>query len=126
MPSQYQSEEGKESLSRTTLDQSKILWPITLENTSTARWFKAKLADEYKELKHLSTESVRRSLKTDWKLSYKKAYRIAPRATAPESIRYLWETAALLHFIDSEGVELVYLDEFSLSSRQFAYKNWSK
>ena len=84
------------------------------------------LAEEYRELKSLSTKTIKRSLKADLKLSYKKAYRIASRVASPTRLRSLWETAMLLRCIDSNGVELVYFDEFSLSSRQFAFQNWSK
>ena len=98
----------------------------TSESTSIIEWFRTRLQEECKQLTACSDQTIRRTLKKDLGMSFKKTYRIAPKVTQPTNIRNLCECAMLLHSMESSGIELIYFDEFSISSKQFAFKSWSK
>ena len=84
----------------------------TSESTSIVEWFRARLQEECKQLTAYSNQTMRRNLKKDLRMSFKKIYRIAPKVTQSTNIRNLCECAMLLHSIESSGIELIYFDEF--------------
>ena len=46
--------------------------------------------------------------------------------TKNAKVRSLYQSAALLQALDEIGTELIYFDEFTISSRHFSCKIWSK
>ena len=44
----------------------------------------------------------------------------------PENVTNLWQRAMLLHMLDNDGLEIIYFDEFSVSTRHLNWKGWNK
>ena len=51
--------------------------------------------------------------------------RMLPTVT-PESIRKIFESAFIQHEAASKGVEIIYIDEFSINTRQHKFRGWSR
>ena len=77
------------------------------------------------QLWSLSKSSVRKITVKYLKYSYKKATNLHKKWLTAESIRKTWESAYIQLIMPHKGFELIYLDEFSVNSRNNNYYNWS-
>ena len=60
------------------------------------------------------------------KYSYKKSELHNPRWFTNEMIRSFFESAVIIMKLETEGIEVIYIDEFSLSSKKIGFHGWSK
>ena len=85
-----------------------------------------KLVKEHPELRPVSASTLGRIMKNEIKYSYKKSELSNPRWFTYEMIRSFFESAAILMKLETEGIEVIYIDEFSLSSKKIGFHGWSK
>ena len=64
-------------------------------------------------------------MRTQLRLSYKTLEKKHPTSTRPENWRKFFESAWVQSILEKQGVELIYLDEFSINTRHLIYKGWS-
>ena len=69
--------------------------------------------------------TIGRYMRTQRRLSYKTLEKKHPTSTRPENWRKFFESAWVQSILEKQGVELIYLDEFSIITRHLKYKGWS-
>ena len=77
------------------------------------------------DLPSLSKTSIRKILKKHLKYTYKKACKINPRTLLPVNIRKIHESLYIQVALEKKNYEIIYLDEFSLSTRKYVPYNWA-
>ena len=70
--------------------------------------------------------TIGRYMKSKLKLSYKTLEKKHPTSTKPENWRKFFESAWVQSTLEKQGVELIYIDEFSINTRHLKYKGWSR
>ena len=78
------------------------------------------------DLDNLSEWHIRKILKTYLNYSYKKLSKMNIKVMRPEYIRRFHESAIMQHMLLEVNYELIYLDEFSFSSRDNIFYGWGK
>ena len=81
---------------------------------SSLKW---KLLNNFKELKEISDSTIRRNLRNKLNMSFKRMIVMNPKSLIPESFSKMIQSASLLKILSDFGVELIFIDEFSISSR---------
>lgn len=74
----------------------------------------------------ISRSSTMRILKQKLGYRFKKLSKIERRSTQTSSQRKFFEAAMLQLKFENEGYEIIYFDEFSVSSRYNSFNGWSK
>ena len=85
---------------------------------------KSKLIDEFSEIGEVSSSTVGRFLKNEMNMSYKILEHKPAPATTLISIRKLLESASIHFELLSKGVELIFIDEFFVSTRHHKFRGW--
>ena len=79
-----------------------------------------------KGLESISSYSIRKILKEFLNYRYKTLHEVHPKTFDSENIRQFFESAYLQVLLERDGVEWIYVDEFSFSTRKQNYKGWVK
>ena len=87
---------------------------------------KEKLINEFSGLGSVSDKTIRKALKNDLGYSYKILENIEPKTISEDKIRTFYENAALQLMLDKKQYNIIYIDEFGLSSRKFKVYGWGK
>ena len=87
---------------------------------------KEKLINEFSGLGSVSDKTIRKALKNDLGYSYKILENIEPKTISEDKIRTFYENAALQLMLDKKQYNIIYIDEFGLSSRKFKIYGWGK
>ena len=95
-------------------------------NKITASNIKKKLGEQFEDLKSVSKSTIIRWLKKDLNCSYKKMTRNPEPALTPESLVKVLKVATIQQKLYSSGVEVIYVDEFSVNTRHHQFHGWSK
>ena len=95
-------------------------------NISQFQPFRIALLSVFGNLNSLSISTLNSFLKKRLNMNFKKRYRLEPRMTKNVKVRSLCQLAALLQALDETGIGLIYFDEFTISSRHFSCRSWSK
>ena len=95
-------------------------------NISQFQPFRTALLSAFGNLNSISMSTLNSFLKKRLKMNFKKRYRLEPRMTKNIKVRSLCQWAALLQALDEIGTELIYFDEFTISSRNFSCRSWSR
>ena len=74
----------------------------------------------------LSRSTVRRFLRNKLKMSFTKLSKISPKILSPESVHKIYRWSEAIKEITRSGVEVIFVDEFSLSSRPYKQYGWSR
>ena len=69
--------------------------------------------------------TIGRYMRTQLKLSYKTLEKKRTTSTRPKNWRKFFESAWVQSILENQGVELIYLDEFSINTRHLKYEGWS-
>ena len=77
-------------------------------------------------LNPISEIMIRRWLKQELQMSYKKLETKNINSFTNEKIRSLWESAAVLLKLEELKVEQIYIDEFTVSTRRNGFYGWTK
>ena len=85
---------------------------------------KKRLINKFSELESISDKTIRTALKNDLGYSYKILENIEPKTISEDKIRIFFENAALQLMLDKKQYNIIYLDEFGLSSRKFKVYGW--
>ena len=85
-----------------------------------------RLVKENPELRPVSVSTLGRIMKNEMKYRYKKSEVRNPRWFTNEMISSFFESAAIIMKLETEGIEVIYIDEFSLSSKKIGFHGWSK
>ena len=86
---------------------------------------KSKLIDEFSEIGEVSSSTVDRFLKNEMNMSYKILEHKPAPATTLISIRKLLESASIHFELLSKGVELIFIDEFSVNTQHHKFRGWA-
>ena len=78
------------------------------------------------EVKPISDTTVRRWMKRDLRMSFKKLERKNLNMFTPHKIRSFFESAAIQLKLEELRVEQIYIDEFSVNARHSNLYGWSK
>ena len=81
---------------------------------------KTKLLANFNEINDISEATVRRVVSKDLRFSFKKLEKIEPKTMTKDSIRSFLENSLILLEIQSWCKEVVYIDEFTVSSRHYS------
>ena len=81
---------------------------------------------EHPEVKPVSDTTVRRWMKRDLSMSFKKLERKNPNTFTPGKIRSLFESEAIQLKLWELEVEQIFIDEFSVNARHSSFYGWSK
>ena len=92
----------------------------------TRREVKHNLELVYPEVKPISDTTVRRWMKRDLKMSFKKLERKNLNMFTPNKIRSFFESAAIQLKLEELRVEQIYIDEFSVNAHRSNLYGWSK
>ena len=88
--------------------------------------FKNEVLKSFDDLEDCCSTTMINTIKNDLHLSYKKLYRLHPKMRESANIINLSQWAYILEKIQAAGIELIYFDEFSVYSRHFGFRGWSK
>ena len=92
----------------------------------TAFSIKKKLEEEFEDPKNISKSTITRWLKSDLNYSYKKMIRKPKPSLTHESLTKVMEAATIQHKLYSKGIEVIYVDEFLVNTRNHQFHGWSK
>ena len=95
-------------------------------NKITTSSIKKKLGEQFEDLKSVSKSTIIRWLKKDLNCSYKKMTRKPEPALTPESLGKVLEVAVIQQKLYAKGIEVIYVDEFSVNTRHHQFHGWSK
>ena len=87
---------------------------------------KHKLLSNFEGLKDISDSTVRRSLKAQLNMSYRKITVMNPKALISEKIDKMIRSGALLKILSDYWIELIFIDEFSVSSKGHKAYGWAE
>ena len=83
------------------------------------------LYDRHPGTPEVTLSTLGRCMKQDWGLSYKKLSKIHVSGVSHENVRRYFESAIIQCRLSSQGVELIFLDEFSVSNRHWLHRGWT-
>ena len=86
---------------------------------------RAHLIRKFPNAKIPCLSTIGRYMRTQLRLSYKTLNKKHPTSTRQENWRKFFESAWVQSTLEKQGVELIYLDEFSINTRHLKYKGWS-
>ena len=92
----------------------------------TAFNIRMKLGEKFEELKNVSKSTITRWLKSDLNCSYKKMARKSQPALTNESLTKVLQVATIQQKLYSQEVEIIYVDEFSVNTRNHQFYGWSR
>ena len=87
---------------------------------------RSKLKQKFNIDNKLSRSTVRRFLRNKLKMSFTKMSKICPKILSPESVHRIYRWSEVIKELTRTGVEVIFVDEFSLSSRSYKQYGWSK
>ena len=95
-----------------------------------SRWIaadlKVNLEQEFEDIAGISKSTIIRCLKRDLNWSYKKLEKKPAPALTNDSLRSLLQVATIQNSIHDKGVEIIFIDEFSINTRHHRFCGWSK
>ena len=91
----------------------------------TIKMVKEHLIDTFPSLSKISDFNVRRFLKKDMRYSYKKLSKKKPITKRQDRVRLYYESVAIQIWLEDQGIELIYWDEFTVSTRNYTYYGWA-
>ena len=94
--------------------------------TSSVRDIKTQLLLKFPDFGSIHNCTIARWLKQELWWSYKQMEKKSIKTVTSESIRKFFESAYLQNIIASKGVEMIYIDEFSINTRHHKFRGWSK
>ena len=80
----------------------------------------------FPELSRVSRSTIRRAMVSDLHYSYKRLEVKPPIAFSIDSIRSFHESAALFLALEDAGIEIIYIDEFTVASRKQGHYGWAQ
>ena len=84
------------------------------------------LISEFPVLSNLSKPTIGKSLRTQHEMSYRKLSRAVPKTLTEDSHRKMMETAAIMSHLEHQMIEVIFIDEFTVSGRSYKPYGWSK
>jgi hypothetical protein len=92
----------------------------------TVRMLKDAIEHNFEDIKTVSERTIRRTLKRDLRMSYKKLDKMVIKSKHPDNIRKFLEAAIVQVKLRSMNCELIFLDKFTVSTRKYANYGWAK
>ena len=92
----------------------------------TLQVFRSVLISEFPELSNHSKPTIGKSLRTQHEISYRKFSRAVPKTLTEDSHRKMMETAAIMSHLEHQMIEVIFIDEFTVSGRSYKPYGWSK
>ena len=86
---------------------------------------RAKLLEIFEDLSNISLWTIARCLKSKLKMSYRRFESRPIAAFRNEIIRKLFESASLQIKLDKRNIEMIFVDEFKLSSKHWRFRGWA-
>ena len=94
-------------------------YPLTIYDVS------LKLQEEFEDIVNVSKSTIRRRLKKDLKMSYKKVTKVNPNLFLATNITKMTKCAWVLKKLREQEIKIIFVDEFSVSARSFKPFTWS-
>ena len=91
----------------------------------TIKMVKEHLMDTFPSLSKISDFTVRMFLKKDIRYSYKKLSKWKPITKRQDRVRLYYESVAIQIWLEDQAIELIYWDEFTISTRNYTYYRWA-
>ena len=91
----------------------------------TIKMIKEHLINNFPDLWKISDFTIRSALKKDMKYSYKKLSKRKQITKMDDRVRLHYESIAIQIWLEDQGIELIYLDEFTISTRNYTYYGWA-
>ena len=92
--------------------------PLTIRDIKTGVWMKQQEISP-------SDKTISRALKSDLRISYRTLSTLHPKTQTHDHIRAYWEWVIIQSKFINNDWELVFIDEFSISSHRNKFKGWS-
>ena len=87
---------------------------------------RAVLISKFPELVKLSMSTISKSLRTQYNMSYRKVSKAAPKTLTNDSRGRTMETIVIMNHFGQQNIEVVFIDEFTVSGRSYKPYSWSK
>ena len=84
------------------------------------------LLKKFPNLGEVSCATIRRAMKKELGLSYRKLDVKAAKMMTKESERSMMENLGLANALEKKGVEIIYIDEFHFNTRHSRFRSWAK
>ena len=91
----------------------------------TIKMIKEHLINNFPDLWKISDFTIRSALKKDMKYSYKKLSKRKQITKMDDRVRLYYESIAIQIWLEDQGIELIYWDEFTVSTRNYTYYGWA-
>ena len=112
-------------LNATHIDFIRQLLTSAKSNFLSINSIKKKLLTNFEEISDISDTTVRKIVSKDLRFRFKKLDKIEPKTMTKDSIRSFLENSLILLEIQSQCIEVVYIDEFTVSSRNYSNYGWA-
>ena len=100
------------------------LWSTQFAKPYTLNELSIKLSDTFKEQPKVSASTISRALRNDLQMSYRKLWKITPKYKEKHEVSKLAKSAILLKRLEEENIELIFIDELSVSERSYKPYGW--
>ena len=84
------------------------------------------LLKKFPNLGEVSCATIRRAMKKELGLSYRKLDVKVAKMMTKESERSVMENLGLVNALEKKGVEIIYIDEFHFNTRHSRFRGWAK
>ena len=92
---------------------------------TTIKMIKEHLINSFPALSKISDFAIRSVLKKDLKYSYKKLSKRKQIIKMRDRVRLYYESIAIQAWLEDQGIELIYWEEFTVSTRNYTYYGWA-
>ena len=120
------SEDAEEYSLVTILTLSKTTRAKRVSSILQSPMFKLALSKRFPATKNWCDKTILSVLKKDLQLSFKKMHKIKKKTASKESIGDMLKWGMLIQKLSDSNFELIYFDEFWVSTRSMDHKGWSK
>ena len=102
-----------------------VIWTISSTPYKISN-LKSKLEQNFEDLKGISDSTLRRDLRKSLNMRFKKLDVVNPNNITHENFGSMIQSGALLQVLSNYGIEIIFIDEFSINSRSHKIYGWAE